>query len=73
METKGIFISMDGYSSEVLKSLPKGKNLKIILLDGNHLSNVIFGNYTFIELLEHAISQASLKGELYCNHNLQSN
>jgi len=68
--SKGIFISMDGFSSEVIESLPRGKDLKIILLDGNHLSNVIFGNYKFVDLLEHAISQASLKGNLYCSHNL---
>lgn len=66
----GIFISMEGFSNEVLQSLPIGKNLKVILLDGNHLSNVIFGIYSFSELLEHAISQASLKGNIYCNHNI---
>lgn len=70
MDAKGIFISMNGYSSEIMQSLPKGKTLKIFLLDGNHLSNVIFGFYTFQELLEHALSNASLKGEIYCSHNL---
>jgi hypothetical protein len=70
MEARGIFISMNGYSSEILQSLPKGKKLNTILLDGTHFSNVIFGLYTFQELLEHAISQASLKGEIYCSHSL---
>jgi hypothetical protein len=70
MEARGIFISMNGYSSEILQSLPKGKKLTMLLLDGNHFSNVIFGLYTFQELLEHAISQASLKGEIYCSHSL---
>jgi len=70
MEARGIFISMNGYSSEILRSLPKGKKLNTILLDGTHFSNVIFGLYTFQELLEHAISQASLKGEIYCSHSL---
>lgn len=70
LEARGIFISMEGFTKECLESLPKGKNLKVILLDGVHLSSVIFGNYTFSELLEHSISQASLKGEIYCNHNI---
>lgn len=70
LEARGIFISMQGFTEECLASLPKGKNLKVILLDGVHLSNVIFGSYKFSELLEHAISQASIKGEIYCNHNI---
>jgi hypothetical protein len=65
MEARGIFISMNGYSSEIIQSLPKGKKLTTLLLDGMHFSNVIFGRYTFQELLEHSISQASLKGEIY--------
>jgi hypothetical protein len=70
LEARGMFISMEGFSKECIESLPKGKNLKVILLDGVHMSNVIFGNYSFSELLEHSISQASLKGEIYCNHNI---
>lgn len=70
MEARGIFISMNGYSSEIIESLPKGKKLTTLLLDGMHISNVIFGRYTFQELLEHSLSQASLKGEIYCSADL---
>ncbi len=70
LEARGIFISMNGYSSEIIQSLPKGKKLTTLLLDGMHFSNVIFGRYTFQELLEHALSQASLKGEIYCSSDL---
>jgi hypothetical protein len=70
MEARGIFVSMNGYSSEIILSLPKGKKLTTLLLDGMHFSNVIFGRYTFQELLEHSLSQASLKGEIYCSHDL---
>jgi len=72
LDARGIIISMNGYTSGVVESLPRGKELKILLLDGNHLANVIFGHYTFQELLEHAISQASLKANLYCAHNIKS-
>lgn len=70
MEARGIFISMNGYSNEIIASLPKGKKLIILLLDGMHISNVIFGRYTFQELMEHSLSQASLKGEIYCSADL---
>ena len=70
MDAKGIFIAMNGFSGELLASLPKGKDLKVLLLDGIHFTNVISGIYTFQELLEHAISHACLKGEIYCSHEL---
>lgn len=70
LEARGIFISMSGFTQGVISSLPKGKTLKVLLLDGNHLANVIFGHYRFEELLEHSIRQASLKGEIYCAHNI---
>ena len=70
MEARGIFISMEGYSKEIIESLPKGKNIKVLFLDGIHVSNVIFGIYTIQELLEHAINEASLKANIYCTHDL---
>ncbi len=70
MQSFGLFIAMNGYSNDAISSLTKGKDIRIILLDGIHLVNVISGIYTFQELLEYAIKQASLKGEIYCSHNI---
>jgi hypothetical protein len=70
LDSRGIMISMGGYTDGVLEGLPRGKEIKILLLDGVHLSNVIFGLYTFQELLEHCISHASYKCELYCSHTI---
>jgi hypothetical protein len=70
LDARGIFVAMNGYSSEVLQSLPKGKAIKVVLLDGNHITNVLCGHYTLKELLDHAIAQASLRGEIYCSHEL---
>jgi hypothetical protein len=70
MQARGLFVSMSGFTNGAIATLPKGKELKILLLDGNHLANVVYGMYKFQELLEHAIRQASLKGEIYCAHNL---
>lgn len=70
MDARGIFISMNGYSSEILNSLPKGKGIKVILLDGQHFTNVIYGFYNFEALLNHAITEASLRGNIYCSHQM---
>jgi len=48
----------------------RGDDDDVILLDGVHFANVLHGHYTFHELLEHAISSASLKGALYCDHKI---
>ncbi len=69
METRGIFISMNGFSSEILKSLPE-KNTKVLLLNGTHFMNVIKGIYTFKQLLDYALAQASLKNNIYCDANI---
>lgn len=70
LDQRGIIISMAGYTDGVIESLPRGKKIKIMLLDGVHLSNVIFGLYTFQELLEHCISYAAFKSELFCPHEI---
>lgn len=70
LDARGVIVAMNGFTGGVLQTLPKGKQLKILLLDGNHVANVLYGHYTFQELLEHAISSASLKGELYCSHQI---
>jgi hypothetical protein len=72
LQARGLFIAMNGFSDGAVATLPKGKELKVLLLDGIHLTNVIHGLYNFQMLLEHAIRQASLRGEIYCAHNLQS-
>jgi len=63
---RGIVIAMNGYSDGVVESVSKGKELKVLLLDGNHLANVIYGHCTLAALLDRAIEYASLKGLLYC-------
>ena len=70
MGARGLVIAMNGYTDGVLATLPTGKELKILLLDGNHLANVIYGHYRFQDLLNHAIRRATLSGQLYCPHQL---
>ena len=70
LEARGIFVSMEGYSNEILNSLPTGKSLRIILFDGVHLSNIVAGVYSFSDLMNYAIKEASMKGNIYPDRNL---
>jgi len=68
LEARGLFIAMNGYSPQILSSLPRGKEIKVLLLDGIHFSNVISGIYSFNDLMEYAIKEASLRANIYCSH-----
>ena len=70
LEGRGIFISINGYTEGILTALPRGKEIRVLLLDGIHLAKVIFGTYTFQRLLEHAIVYASLRAEIYSPHEI---
>lgn len=70
MAARGLVIAINGFTDGVLATLPTGKEIKVLLLDGNHLANVIYGHYSFQQLLNHAIRHATLKGVLYCPHNI---
>jgi len=70
LDSRGILLSMSGFTAGVVEGLPHGKEIKVMLLDGQHLANVIFGIYTFPELMEHCIRHAAYKAELYCPHSI---
>jgi hypothetical protein len=70
MDGRGIFISINGYTDGVIASLPRGKDLRVLLLDGTHLAKAIFGTYTFRQLLDHAISNATLRATIFCPHTI---
>lgn len=70
LESRGIFISMNGYSSEVLESLKIGKTSKVILLDGTHIMNLLTGRYSVKEMLDYCIKEACLKGNINPSANI---
>jgi len=70
-QARGIFISMNGFTPGAISTSSAGKEIRALLLDGVHISNVISDVYKFQELLEHAIRQATLKGMVMCSHDLQ--
>jgi hypothetical protein len=66
-ESRGIFIAMNGYSPELQQSIYRGKELKAIFWTGQHLANLFSGMYTFQELMNYALSEASVKGNIFCD------
>ncbi len=69
MYGRGIFISINGYSSESIKALVAGKALRTILLDGNDIILVVEGLYTFKDMLDKKIKAAQTMGKIYVDVN----
>ncbi|MHA6248497.1 restriction endonuclease [Pontibacter sp. CAU 1760] len=65
MYGRGIFISINGFSSESVNALTKGKSLKSILIDGADLTLIVEGIYTFTEMLDKKIRAAQTMGNIY--------
>ncbi|MGK4118326.1 restriction endonuclease [Lysinibacillus capsici] len=62
---RGLFISVNGFSTESIKALVKGKSLNTILIDGTDLIYVMEGLYTLKELLDSKIKAAQTMGKIY--------
>lgn len=69
---RGLLISTSGYTEEILKSMNAGKPIKLILLDGVHIANILSGIYSFKQLIDFAVRKASTIGEVYPSHNIFS-
>lgn len=62
---RGIFISINGFSSESVNALTRGRSLKSILIDGADLALVIERLYTFSEMLDKKIKAAQTRENIY--------
>jgi hypothetical protein len=65
MYGRGIFISIHGFSENVVVSLVKGKAIKTIFVDGADLILVLEGLIDFADMLDHKIKAAQTKGLIY--------
>lgn len=70
MDKRGILLSMNGFTPGVIESITRGRDVMILLLDGVHLANVLYGVYTFPELLEHSLEHAAYRSQVYCPHSI---
>lgn len=62
---RGIFISVNGFSSDSYKALVTGRRFQMILIDGADLTCVTEGLISFTELLDKKISAAQTAGKIY--------
>lgn len=65
MHGRGVFISVNGFSHEGIKSVVHGKLIKAILMDGEDLSYVLEGRITLEKMLDYKIRAAQTRGEVY--------
>lgn len=62
--TLGIFISVSGYSKDCIDALSHGKNLNILLFDGDDVEVMADGT-SFVAMLEEKLFAAGQTGNLY--------
>jgi hypothetical protein len=67
MYGRGIFISINTFSDNVVKSLVMGKAVKTILVDGEDLTFIVEGLLTFAETLDRKVKAAQTRGAIYIN------
>lgn len=65
MYGRGIFVSVHGYSENVVRSLVSGKAIKTVFVDGADLTMVVEGYLSFDQMLDRKIKAAQTKGEIY--------
>jgi hypothetical protein len=63
--TRGLFLSINGYSSEALAAITKGKQQTFIMMDGAHLFRVLEGHVRLDDLLRRLVRHLAETGEPY--------
>lgn len=67
MYGRGIFISINGFSENVVQTIVRGKAIKTIFVDGEDLVLVLEGHLSFTQMLDRKIKAAQTKGLVYVN------
>ncbi|MBG9911982.1 hypothetical protein ABD83_11120 [Bacillus xiamenensis] len=66
---RGLFISINGFSTDSVNALVRGKALNTILIDGADLILVVEGLFSFKEILDRKIKAAQTMGKIYVDIN----
>lgn len=67
MYGRGLFVSINGFSDHVVKSVVIGKAIKTIFVDGEDLVLVLEGHLSFSQMLDRKVKAAQTKGLIYVN------
>jgi len=62
---RGLFISVSGFSAEVVRSLIMGKEIQTLFVDGEDLILVIEGHLNFREMIDRKVKAAQTRGLIY--------
>ncbi len=65
MYGRGLFVSINGFSDNVVRSLVVGKAIKTILIDGEDIVLALEGQLTFRQLIDRKVKAAQTKGLVY--------
>jgi restriction endonuclease Mrr len=65
MYGRGIFVSVHGFSDNVVRSILSGKAIKTVFIDGEDLIYVLEENLSFSQLLDVKVKAAQTRGEIY--------
>jgi hypothetical protein len=62
---RGLFVSVNGFSPEVIRSIVMGKEIQTLFIDGEDLILVLEGHLTLREMIDHKVKAAQTKGLIY--------
>lgn len=62
---RGLFISVNGFSPEVVRSLVLGKEIQTLFIDGEDLILVLEGHLTLRDMIDRKVKAAQTKGLIY--------
>jgi hypothetical protein len=65
MYGRGIFASVNGFSSDAVVALTRGKALRTVLVDGEDLMLVLEGALTFAQMLDTKVRAAQTAGHIF--------
>ena len=62
---RGLFISVNGFSPEVIRSLVMGKEIQTLFIDGEDLILALEGHFTLRDMIDRKVKAAQTKGLIY--------
>jgi restriction endonuclease Mrr len=65
MHGRGLFISVNGFSSEGIRAIVHGKHIQTMLMDGADLSAVLEQRISLEVMLDYKIRAAQTRGDVY--------
>lgn len=63
--TRGLFVSIQGFRSEVVKEFTRGISSNLILMDGSDINLILDGRISLIDALDMKIEKAAQEGIIY--------